>query len=830
MKILFLILGILFTLTSECYSKGNSDLGEELSQSDQAEVLKSPELTKEKSKAKPLPDWLWGNGKPLSSSELLYLEAEFKTPVADWFWDNGKPLAAKESVDMAGQLTFPNWIKDTGTPISPPLEKVIDSSPRAKITLTADHMTHDKKRQMVWAWGKVVIGFPDKTLRADKIKLNNETGDGKAIGNVVITQSDGTRLRSQKTLFNINNEQGRLFVTRGRLGKSHYIKGKEITRYSENHFKIKKGHLTTCAGSLPDWVFEAENMDIVKGDRALFTKGVFKIRGIPIFYIPVGYVPVSTERKSGLLFPEFGQSSLDGVTLNNTYYWAINGHSDATFSLGYQGKRGFKPGIEYRYTPSDTTSGSINAQYIDDRLNRSTFWKIKANHIQELPYEFEFEGVLDLESQEFNRNFEDSTAARSRRNSDSHATITKTWDNNSTLDILTRYRDSSEQSSDQTFAELPQITYKVPKYALGDTNFYFNLDTSFTSLLTDLDTSQDVDDNFSVQRFDFHPQVSYAMHIAPWLSFTPTLGARETSYSKGLDANDNNKRLDFFTRESFDFTGTFEGPKIEKIYNTKNKFIPKVKHLLEPRLTYSYIPDMDENDRSKIKVLDGIDSVNQQSTISYSLTQRLLQKELEKGDSFSTREVLRFDISQSFNLIEATGKEEPDDKRPFSDIRFDLDSRLTDAFEFNADTTFDIYNSVFETWNFEIGVKPVDSLYLSLERRYVRKGDVFTIASLDWAMKEGWRLQASTRLDEVTNTNRENHLSLLYDNPCRCWGFNFDFIKRNNFRAGGGTGVNETKLFLGITFRGLGSLASGAQNILDIHRTFESIYEPDESN
>jgi LPS-assembly protein len=831
MKILLIILGILFTLTSEVYSKDYDSLGEDLSLSNQVKASEPSKLAKGTSSAKSsdkLPAWFWGNRKPLSPSEILYSEADFETPVEDWFWENGKPLTEDESVIIPGQLTFPNWINGTGAPITPPKKNTTEQADRKNILITSDHMTHDSKRDMVWAWGKVVIRFDDRTLRADNVKVNNKTGNGKAIGNVIITQKDGTRLHSQKSLFNMNNKQGRLFRTRGKIGKNHFIKGKEITRYSENHFKIKKGHVTTCSGSLPDWVFEAEDMDILKGDRALFSKGVFKVRGIPLLYIPVGYLPIATERKSGLLFPNFGQSNVDGVTLDNEYYWAINGHSDATFRLGYQGRRGFKPGIQYRYTPSPATRGSIDASYINDRLTRSTFWKINAFHKQELPDEFEFEGVLDLESQEFNRNFENNSADRSRRNSDSHATITKSWEN-STLDILARYRDSSEQNSDQTFAELPQITYKVPKYVLGESDFYANLDTSFTSYLTDLDSTPDRDDNFTVQRFDFHPQLSRVMNIAPWLSFTPTLGVRETIYSKGLNASDNNKRLDAFTRESFDFTGRFEGPRIEKIYTLESKNVPKVKHLLEPRLTYSYIPDIDENDREKIKVLDGIDSVNRQSSISYSLTQRLLQKELEKDNTFSTREVLRFDISQSFNLIEATGEEKPEDKRPFSDLRFDLDSRLTDNFEFNADTTFDIYDSVFENWNFEIGIKPLDSLFLSVERRYVRRGDVFTIASADWAMKEGWRLQASTRIDELTATHRENHLTLVYDDPCRCWGFNFDLIKRNNFRAGG-AGKNETKMFLGITFRGLGSIASGAQNILDLHRTFESIYDPIDPN
>jgi LPS-assembly protein len=829
MKILFLILGILFSLTSESYSNDEGELGRKFSPSGQEEAQRSPELAKGASSSNKTPAWFWANGKPLSPSELLYLEVGLETPDADWFWGNGQPLTSNESVVMPEQLTFPNWIQVADTPITLPPEKVVEQPTKEKIFLTADHMTHDNKRGMVWAWGKVVIQLSDRTIQADKVKVNNKTGNGTAIGNVIITQSDGTRLRGNKTLFNTNNEQGRMFEARGRLGKSFYLKGKDVTRYTETHYKVKKGRLTTCEGSLPDWLFEAESMDIVVGDRALFTKGVFKVRDIPILYFPAGYIPINQNRKSGFLMPSFGNSDTDGTTFNNTYYWAINGHSDATFTLGYQSKRGFNPGIEYRYAPDADTRGAIVASYIDDKITRSTFWKVDASHKQEFSNGFEFDGILELESG-FGRNFSDNSSQRTRRNTDSHATLTKTWDNNSTLDILTRFRDSSQDSSDQTFAELPRITYKVPRYALGDSdasNFYVNLDTSFTSFLTDLDSSPDVDDDFSVQRFDFHPQLSYTMQIAPWLSFTPTLGLRETVYSEGLDATKNNKRLDLFSRESFDVTAAFEGPRIEKVFSLKNKYIPKVKHLIEPRLSYNFIPDLDEIDREKIKVLDGIDSVNRKSSISYSLTQRLLQKELEKGDTFSTREVLRFDISQSFDLIEATGSENSENKRPFADIRFDLDSRLTDTFEFNADTTFDIYDDAFEAWNFEIGVKPVDSLFLSLERRYVRRGSVFTIASLDWAMKEGWRLQASTRLDENTDTNRENHLTLVYDDPCRCWGFNFDWVKRNNFRAGG-SGLNETKFFLGFTLRGLGSIVSAKQDLVDLHRTFESIYDTED--
>jgi len=819
MKIFFLILGILLTLTSESYANNKGELKALAFKSGQERALDSPDKRPKKSRAKKIPFWLWGNGKPLSPTELLYLEAGSETPEVDWLWGNERPLTQDEHGAMPKQLVFPNWVQSA--PITRTPEKTKDQPAKEQVFLTANHMTHDSKRGMLWAWGKVVIRLEDRTILADKVKVHNKTGNGKAFGNVIIIQNDGTRLKAIKSEFNINNQQGRMFETRGKLGKNFYIKGKKITRYSEKHYKIQKGSLTTCKGRLPAWVFEAETMDVVTGDRALFTKGVFKVKGVPILYIPVGYLPIDQTRKSGLLRPSWGSSSIEGVTFNNSYFWAIDEQSDATFYLDYTEQRGFRPTVEYRYTPSATTKGSMVASFIDDKITGATSWKVDAVHEQILPGEYNFSGKLDLTNEEFNRTFSDNTDLRARRNTDSFANITKSWEGSS-LDIQTRFRESSQQSSDQTLAELPKITYKTQKQTIGDTDFFFNQDSSFASFLTDLDSDPDRDDNFFTQRFDFHPQISRTIKIAPWLSLTPTLGFRETVYTKGLDAT-NNERKDFFTRESFDVVARLEGPKIERIFETNNEHIPKIKHLIEPRFTFNYVPEVDEEIREKIKVFDGIDSVSRQSSLTYSLTQRILQKELRKDDSFATREILRFDISQTFDLIEATGSEDSKNKRPFTDIRFDFDSRLHDNLALNFDSTYDIYENTFKTFNIGLGIKPIDSLYLFVNSRYTKDSQNFLTSGLDWNFGKGWRLQGNTQYDARENIFRENNFSLLYDDPCKCWGFQADITDRKSLSAGFENSREILYLFT-ITLRGLGSFGQG-NNKKIVHREFQSIYD-----
>lgn len=815
MKKIFLLVGILFVLANDAYSSDET----------QHNPLTSIGI--------PTPQEVDGNQKSNADIEDYLPEGSERIydDSPEWYWANGEPLSELENTDMPHPLEFPDWIQKDNIQVTPHKKASEVKSTKDEMFLIADHVSHSRKKDIFWAWGRVKIRLEESTIQADKVKIINKTGEGIAQGHVIITNKDGTHLKALKSRFNIKNEEGKLFQTRGRLGENYYIKSRELTQIEKNHYQTKTTSITTCEGKLPDWLFEAESMDIIVGDRAVFTGGVFKVRNIPVFYIPAGYLPINQDRKSGFLFPELGDSDIDGPTFNNAYYWAINDHSDATFKLGYMGRRGFTPEAEYRYTPSPNTKGIISGSFIDDKVTRSTFWKIDANHEQELPMEFEFKGTLDLESAEFNRTFNDNINERARRNTDSFATISKKWETN-TLDILTRYRDSTEPTIDETLAELPRITFNSQRQEIGDeTGFYFNQETSFTSFLTDLDPDPTEDDSFSVQRFDFHPQFTYSTRITPWLSFTPTLGLRETIYSKGLDTTNNNRRIDFFTRESLDVFLSLTGPRFEKIYNTKNKHVPKIKHLIEPSISFSYIPEVDKDDRNKIRIFDGVDSVSPQSLITYSLTHRLLQKEDlgrkekpedEFDDGFDIRDGLRFTVSQSYDLREATKTETANNPRqPFSDVRFDLDSRLTDELMVNIDSTFDINDNVLRTFNFEVGFKPIDSLYFLVERRFTRRGEVFTLASLDWDFNKGWNLKASTRLDEDSDTNRENNISLLYDDPCKCWGFKLDYIQRDNFTD---QRRKESKFNLGITFRGLGSIKSGDQKKL-LHREFESIYE-----
>ena len=71
----------------------------------------------------------------------------------------------------------------------------------------------------------------------------------------------------------------------------------------------------------------------------------------------------------------------------------------------------------------------FSGKHINDRLTHETFYKVDATYNSEdLPNGWVFNGILDLEGQEYNKTFTDDTNLRNRRISNSFATIRKSWE------------------------------------------------------------------------------------------------------------------------------------------------------------------------------------------------------------------------------------------------------------------------------------------------------------------------------------------------------------------------------------------------------------------
>jgi len=706
-------------------------------------------------------------------------------------------------------------------PLTLPAVTQDQSRNNQQVHLTADKIFYQVEKKLIKAEGNVVVTYGARTVSADEIIVNTETGKGQAKGNVVMTAEQGTKFQADKAQFNMKAEKGRLFNVAGTLGDLYYITGEEVTKLSKNHYTAEDATLTTCTGEIPDWRIDVADTDIILDDRAWFSGGVFRIKNIPIMYIPVGYVPILTKRKSGFLRPGIAISDIDGVTVETTYFWAINQWSDATLGVDYIEKRGIRSRTEYRYAPSKTTSGQVKFIFLDDRLTQETFWKLDAVHHQHLPLGFKLNAKLDQTSKaDFNKTFQNQTELRTRRSSDSYASLFRKWDNHS-FDILARFRESEQSTVDQTFGLLPTVTYQTQPLETGFLSTYFNQETSYTHFLQDLDPSSSSDITETTQRFDFHPSLALPIDIAPWLQLTPRVGFRETFYDKEIQVSTapiTVTKGDSFSREMLDVNVLLEGPKFNRIFISDDSNGASYKHVIEPRLQYDFIPDLDRNDRAKILPNDGIDAIDDVNQLSFSLVQRLLRKGSASSKDTEVKQIARLEVSQSYDIDEASSFIIPGIKRrPFSPIRFDLDSKLSDNFFLNTDFSFNFYTDIMETWNIDTGIKLSKWLMLIGERRERDGEAVSTLGTVSITLPKGWNGKYSIRYDELNDRVLAQNARLTYNDKCMCWGFSIDFIERvlitNNVRT------IENRILFSISLKGLGDY-DGTEGESFIHRSF----------
>ena len=96
--------------------------------------------------------------------------------------------------------------------------------------------------------------------------------------------------------------------------------------------------------------WSSDSVTLTLEEHAFLKNAVLKVKGVPLFYLPVMYYPINKEdRATGFLIPTYGSSTIRGQTLSNAFFWAINRSQDATFYHDCYSKTGQGFGGEYRY-------------------------------------------------------------------------------------------------------------------------------------------------------------------------------------------------------------------------------------------------------------------------------------------------------------------------------------------------------------------------------------------------------------------------------------------------------------------------------------------------
>jgi len=556
-------------------------------------------------------------------------------------------------------------------PVSPDALEVL---PPGEIRVKAESQEQLDKDH--WAWrGGVDLRIGEARLLADKADVTRqELPDGTvkqrlvAEGNVVFIRG-GERLAGDRVEM---DDTGRGFFDNaiGYVSPGVFVEGRRVERVDKDTYRVEGGKFTACAQPNPRWLIQASSATIDVDDKIVAKNALFRIKGVPAFYLPIVAFPIRHDgRSTGLLFPHFGYSSTKGYEIGSGFFWAMGRSLDQTFYGDYYSNLGFGVGHELRYAQASPSRGTFRTYIFNLRADHVVYdpdtgelvsgreakrdYDIDWNALQMIPGKVRASLAVRkysdlLFAQRFNDNF-NMASTRTERFSGSVEKDLK-------LAVLTAYADrtSTYFGTDYTriLGRLPGVNLRRFPRPVGWGKVIFGLDAGVDHL--QYGTADALDD---WMRWDFAPTVSRPLSVS-FLDVNPSVGYRYTKYGSriGVDEDGNSAIVpDPIDRSYFESALDIRGPTFSRVFETAGLgYTDRIKHTIGPEVTWTYRTRVE--DANAIPKFDGADYLYGTNEIRYALVQRFYAKRRGPTGKLQPWEFFQWRLMQTYYVQISEGQ------------------------------------------------------------------------------------------------------------------------------------------------------------------------------
>lgn len=642
------------------------------------------------------------------------------------------------------------------------------------VVVHAQSLQRDMKSGLVTGEGAVDLTYSGLRLRADRVVVNEETKLVIADGHVIL-DDEGGRLQGEHMELDLETRKG--FVTEGYgFTDIYFFSGKRIEKLGPASYETLHGSFTTCEGVLPDWKFKSPRAYLEVDRYVTARHPTMWVRKMPVFYLPFAAFPIKRDRATGFLIPELRVNEIDGWIVKNALYWAPRDNFDATVSLEYRENIGWGPGLEFRYITAPGTHGTFDSYYIDEK-DGGTSWKVAFNHLHALPYGVRGQADVYVQSDRgFVRRFGDQLEDQAMEKTSSSFYLSKSWTYYD-VSVAGLYEESLLTENESSITRFPELIIDRTQSRIRGTGLFWRLTLEGARLRSDNveeifvvpGSSNEVllaeEDVLETTRIDVLPEISYPKALGSWGSITPSLSYRTTHYTRDLEGDSETRLV-----PTWDLS--LEGPRVYRIFEPGSVGkVEKIKHLIEPRISYVYVP---EKDQSSLPQFDIIDFISPQNNLVYSLTNTVLGKvpRAEEG-RFRTDELLRVKLSQTYDF---DAPEVGGETRPFSPMDWDVRSSPNPAWDLRWKGEYDLYDSEVDFQDLSVTWNSAAGTMLRGEWRTTASGrnDFLDLwAQFPLGRKWDWDLRSRYNIDAEEFI--ENNASFKYTS--QCWDVTVGYVK-----------------------------------------------------
>ena len=524
--------------------------------------------------------------------------------------------------------------------------------------------------------GQVEVSRGPVKFFADEVEIFTDTNRLVASGNVVFVNPEG-RISAERVEFDTKDQVGTFYQASGIMSMGPeaervqfgnqdpdvYFYGDTVAKVGPKKYKITRGGFTTCVQPTPRWELSSGTVTLNLDDYALLTNTVLRVKGVPVFYLPIGYYPMQEDQRStGFLLPTYGTSTLGGQRISNAFFWAINRSQDATFFHDWYTRSGTGYGTEYRYVAGAQSEGSMRlyrfsqsaAEFRDGdtttTLPESQSFEVRVNGVHAITRGLRARARVDyfsdvISQQLYHQNLYDA----SRRMRVIQTGVTGAWGLYNAAATYDRNEVFNSERSSFIYGSTPRLNGGIAPTRLFGSPVY----VSATSEFANMPYRQELDGvplrDTGLMRFDLAPLVRVPVSRWTFLTLNTSAAYRLTRYSESLTER-GVQVPEPFTRSFFDLRADAVGPVFTKIWDAAaTSRAERYKHVIEPLFGFQQITPVDDYQRTPILSNANDFIVSGVSRLTYGLTNRLLRRDRPReGASGNARELLSISLQQTY--------------------------------------------------------------------------------------------------------------------------------------------------------------------------------------
>lgn len=741
--------------------------------------------------------------------------------------------------------------------------------------------------------GGVVVAGKGVQAQADEATYSTTTKDATLSGDVLFSTSRG-QIGAARATVNMDREVGTFTDADLLLEEGNYgVRCGEAKKLSETEFEFAAAAFSTCACEDPDetapWAIRADRAHVTREGYAHTYGATLDIYGVPVLYSPYLFFPVKEERASGLLAGRYSFTGDNGIGIHQPIFAVIDEHTDLTFDPFVETRTRYGSGLDVRRAFSRYSSFTGRLVYSNESWRDGELRGIDVTNL--------FDPPIDADGR-FDATDRFGAAVRHLWRSGPQAAMPASFiadvhyvsddlflreldepfigeaeDRYATSIVAARvsplefmsaevrgeYNQGLRDDDDDLLLQrLPEFSVGALKSfrPLGYNPYGLKLVTRADVLATDFVRR----DGYDGWRTDISPRVAIPFHYQNYLASALSVGFRTTMYNLDdrLDPESSVELAADQDRQVWNFSYGV-GTSIERVYDlepgtwlsrvTSNGLkargteLVRLKHTVEPQVSYLYVPDVSQDD---LPLYDSLDRIREKSLVVYGFTSRLygkfagpsgsagpipdLEPRLEElpvdqtngvlgelGSDWTTpfggaevssrsgsiREIANVVVRQGYDYKEDVEDNDPD-REGFSDVYARLGLFPSRYAGLIFDTNYGIEGGGVSSWGIQHHLKrdrgdAVRVRYSFIDSTSTGGDELSQLeGQVEVKLTDRLKLGYYARYDETDREFIDSSVGLRVLSSCNCWHLDLGYTDKLN--------PDREQVTLRLTFAGLGDI------------------------